>query len=497
MSEGKGLNETLRKHINNEDNKQRWEKLSKQKEAHEICQTPLDFSAISCLKIPEGKLTNLQAAGLEIMYLMQRKVFDDQNKMTDDQQKIVSDFLLQILNDKKSAKEFANVLKEMISVNQHDSEAQAMLANVRKFCYKTRHYDNNKIPNIIKKLSSTAGDNQEKVTLREFGQVRDAAFICGFTDNLSKQGFTLEQNHPLEKEVQYSKSVKDKIAELDGQLYQDLGKIIGGGVMLLDHFDKKEDLKNTIAGIYMKFISYFSKHMHASMMLKDNDKDKDKDKIIKSELSDKYKNTKQLDTYEYLGANIYQIDVISLIDEKYHAILRSTYGEKWQSVIAIKFQNIERGMHTHKFDYITAGHKGVEFLSGLADVIPFGHKQISKNDFKEIHKKVTANKGKHVYKLCSTFCAETIIASLVSLNQEIDKDITDSSKKSDYPYVDFDLKVDNVVKIPFGVHENLSVMHTDRMLKHLTQKGCIKKITTSVDKFITQDDKSKGFFRST
>lgn len=49
----------------------------------------------------------------------------------------------------------------------------------------------------------------------------------------------------------------------------------------------------------------------------------------------------------------------------------------------------------------------------------------------------------------------------------------------------------NLVKIPFGDHEDLHKMHPDRLLEELRKANCVQAVTTSTSKYVQEVDAVK------
>ena len=148
--------------------------------------------------------------------------------------------------------------------------------------------------------------------------------------------------------------------------------------------------------------------------------------------------------------------------------MKELYGEGYKDLLNAHFQGMENQINSKLYD------KAINFevasetdmnISGLSDFIPFGHKQISANDFEKITDMLLNSDSKKSM-LCSEFSAHIIIASIVELNRKIAKDMEDKGMK---PHQE-------VIKIPFGKHENLHRVHPDRLLNILKDAGCAEKL---------------------
>lgn len=107
-----------------------------------------------------------------------------------------------------------------------------------------------------------------------------------------------------------------------------------------------------------------------------------------------------------------------------------------------------------------------QYLAGLANIIPFGHKKLNATDYKDMHEKIMGGefaKQRDTSMLCSEFVATTIAVSVVELDKQIKEDMR---KNKGLMQAGVDLNKD-VVQVPFSKHENLHKMYPDRLVSKL------------------------------
>jgi hypothetical protein len=318
------------------------------------------------------------------------------------------------------------------------------------------------------------------MTLKEFAVVSDLAKTLPMLEQLNTSGF-IEGNEKLEKMYKNAAKAKEIVSHLEQESAKDLQKV-GPGVLVLDNTTKKSNVIGKVLGFVEKVITLFSGHGHASMLHYNQAGKAQRSHINPQLLKDDFDINKQL------YSNMYKVDPIALIPKEQHQLLQQVYGDNWKSEIVNKFKTIENELHTNasdKFGHLSASEGREQYLAGLANIVPFGHKQLKANDFNELHNKVMTGeyaKQENPKMLCSEFCATTIAVSLVELDKQIKEDI---SKKKVSKITGVDLEKP-IVKIPFGKHENLHKMHPDRLLKVLKSHNCVEAVTTKAADYIKE-----------
>lgn len=429
-----------------------------------------------------GNISSFDAMGLQLMTLVNEGIFRD-NPPSPTTKAFIQKFIensignsqLNAFLNQDAIKGFgyADYLTKSTAVN-----------DIAYFSYKTRNLA--KMEDALQKLQNVheavlAGkpiDDKDKLTLKEFAVVSELAKTLPILEQLHKSGL-IEGNEKLEKMYKNAARAKELISHIEMESTKDLQKS-GPGVLVLDNTQKKSHIFGKALAFVEKIVAKFSSHGHASM-LHFNSKGKAKRSHINPQLLHD-----DFDINKQLYSNMYKVDPIALIPKEKHQLLEQVYGKNWQAEVANKFQAIENQIHGNlhdRFGGLSASGNKDQYLAGLANLIPFGHKKMSANDFGELHKKVMEGgfaKGSKM--LCSEFCATTIAASIVELDKQIKEDIR-KSKVGKLTGVDLDKET--IVKVPFGKHENLHKMHPDRLLKVLKSHNCVQPVVTTATKYVT------------
>jgi hypothetical protein len=111
---------------------------------------------------------------------------------------------------------------------------------------------------------------------------------------------------------------------------------------------------------------------------------------------------------------------------------------------------------------------GKQVIAGLADLLPFGHKTIKPlpkwmDEVLESPEKLQSSPS-----LCSSFSAKMTAVCLYAMNEYLVAEIREK-----HPEIKDDVQV---LKLPFGKHEDLEKMHPTRLLKELQKRGAVKRV---------------------
>ena len=358
--------------------------------------------------------------------------------------------------------------------------------------YKTRNINLDEAEEIIQKMNRAqeavkAGKpiaDEDKVTLKEFAIILDVAKTTTFLNVLDRAGF-IQGNKKLEQLHKIAAEGEKLITGLEKEIEREL-TTVGPGTILFENTEKSSTLKRVALTFAKKAMTYFTKHEHTSVLHVENNKP------VTSEITHAYKpKSFDVDIADHLKADTYKIDLSALVPKEQHELMESTYGKSWKEIITTKYKLIENDIHGSKtqsrFGDLRAASGGgiTQVKAGLANLVPFGHKQVKENDFEEIHRKVMSNHyatHAHPTMLCSEFSGVTTIAALVELNKQIKQDI--GAKKDELGMVRS--VPETVVKIPFGKHENLHKLHPSRLLKVLQEHGCVEKVKVKTDEYFKE-----------
>ena len=366
----------------------------------------------------EGQISNEDAIGLQLVSLSNGSVFNEQNPPSQQQKLLVQNFLERSIGNSE-----LNKFLNQDSVKQTDyysSLTKSTAVNqLAYFSYKTRNIK--EMGSALEKLDSLHNAihegsdvrEQDKITLKEFAAVSELSKTLPFLESLNKSGF-IEGNDKLTAMYNQAKKANDIVSSMEEQMTSDLKKA-GPGVVIVDSTTKKSKILGKMLGLFEKIAKLFSKHGHASMLHFSKDGQAQRSHINPQLVQDKFDITKQL------YGDMHKVDPVKLILEDRHAMLEQVYGKEWKQVVATKFKNIESELHNDartKFGPIGASSEKQQYLAGLANVVPFGHKKLSATDYKDMHEKIMSGefaKQRDTNMLCSEFVATTIAVSVVEL----------------------------------------------------------------------------------
>ncbi len=432
--------------------------------------------------ILQGEISRFDAIGLQLTsFLLQTGIIDV--PPLPEIKNLVQQFLENAMGNNKLNSFLYQDNMQYLDVSKYYVTNYA-IDTIAYFSFKTRNFD--KGERVLQKLdkiqeSLLSGNpipKKYKISLKEFAVISDLADVSSIMEELNKEGF-ISGNEKLENLYAISIKAKQILGYLEQENNKELKKL-GSGVLILDNTNKAYDAHGMALGLSDRINNLFTAHGHASMLhfTKNNE-------LKLSELTPRFSVEEGFHLIQQLYADMYKIDVISLIPEEHHRLLHQVYGEDWQAKIVAKFKTIENEIYTNghtKFSGLQAGISTVEQVAGLASIIPFGHKQLTPNDFEELHNNVMAEKyTQETSMMCSQFCAIAIATCLVELNKQIKEDIKKSSLADN-------IKVNelNIVKIPFGKHDNLNTMHPDRLLEVLKSYNCIKPVQAKSTEYIKE-----------
>ncbi len=355
------------------------------------------------------------------------------------------------------------------------------LADLRTFTHKTRHLDKfNAIAGKMTEVNThlqagTDLDPSKRLSLAEYAMVADMSKVYPMLEKMNTAGM-LEGSDKLQKMYADSKVAHQLITKLNTEYKREMQ--IEPGTIVFDNAQKKSAVKGMAMEFFDKVVDkLITKHGHASVLYvgKDQRNPAAVDEVRISHVNPRHE-TRAFDMGEFLYADIYKlyadiykIDLEKLISPENQALIKEKYGDNWKTALANEFRAVERELHdahVKNLDGIHAAEQSQQTKAGLMTfTAKIGYKQTSKNDFSDLHQKMFSEhfKDNNCDMLCSSFVARTTIASLVELNQRVAAAVGVSPGKE-------------LIKVPIGKHENLNVMHPDRLLSVLKDKGCLVKV---------------------
>lgn len=350
----------------------------------------------------------------------------------------------------------------------------ANLGDLRTFTHKTRHLDKfDKIVDKMKEVNAhlqagTDLDPSRRLSLAEYAMVSDMSKIQPMLDRMNTAGL-LEGSPKLQKLHADSQVALQLVTKLDTEYKRDMQ--IEPGTLVFDNSQKKSAVKGMAMAFMDRLVdAVITKHGHASALYMGADSRRPDvgDQVRISHVNPRHE-TRGFDMGEFLYADIYKIDLEKLISPANQAKIQARYGDNWKAALAAEYRTVERDLHdTHvrNLGGIHAGVKGQQTKAGLMTfTAKIGYKKAGKKDFEDVRQKMFSDhyNNNNCDMLCSSFVARTTIASLMELNRRVATAVGVSADNE-------------LIKVPIGKHENLSVMHPDRLLSVLKDKGCLVKV---------------------
>lgn len=390
----------------------------------------------------KGTVSRFDDMGIKLL----RNFMDPKTKteLTDQDKNFLVEFLSKSIANKE--------LNKFLTANmEHLTSSEKWL---RTFTFKTRHF----------KLAQDAGNKytrKEHLTLPECGALYDLANI----DLGIPKGLILAVKEDKESELyalsELQLASKAFIKEYTSQIGTELNEL-DSSVIIVDKTNKQKAL-GWLNNFWLRFISNFTNKVHTSLLSRAKDS-----KTIK----ETHFYYGSLHTAEYnldtsLYRDFYKLDITKLITPETLAILERTLGPEYIQQLNAKYKEIELKVQNQavmakdKFKISTTS----VIKSILLGLLPFGHKKFQANDYKKIATMFLSNDGATQNVLCSEITANIMIASIVTLNQNIQADL-----KSKNCTLDKD-----IVRMPLGKHENLTTLTPDRLMSQLKKSGCLEK----------------------
>ena len=344
--------------------------------------------------------------------------------------------------------------------------SRSSINHVAYYIYKTRRISvfNSALERLFRNYQNDqqgiSTTEQDKISLAEYGSVCDVASLDSIMQFWERKGFLSDDNDLLKLRANAEKASSVTEA-LENKFGNTLQQNTVPGKIVLNKMHKENIFLGLCNSFLMKFAEKFiTKHRHTSKLFTSDQAGLQLSHVDGEALESRFSMS------EYLYSDVYRIKIESLIPKEQQDKLRMALGEDWLKKVYGMYGKIERDIHDgtiSRFSHLTTPlHKNRDKRL-MFSWLPFGlgNKKFSKNDFEQIHTQVRGEfyqKGTHEM-LCSEFVAHTTIAALVELNAQL-KDVVGVEAQ--------------MVRMPFGEHEDLRAMHPDRLVSVLKQAGCIE-----------------------
>ena len=377
------------------------------------------------------------------------------------------------------------------------------IENLKYLSYKTRDIpmENNmqEVKESLELLTGAVDDVKKnvspprQVTLEQFAILNDLAGIAKILPILQKNKFDLSSEklqNLLEISPKCHTTVKD--CELFKLYKQEIIKATLDPIIAFDDAEKSSTLRRKTVDITDSILNKAAPYRHSLHV--NTDKDKKNSNIYASHLLHAGVSRSKLAPLNRFHIDMYKLDLSKLISAEGEKIMKELYGPYWLVHLQATYKLYENkiigeGLITsNRFNRLYATQPGGSeyYEAKKASVVPFGHYQWQKEDFKKVCKNMTStkaspyNKDKDSYMLCSEFTSRVLIATLVKVNNNIARDYRKKFKKK--------MPNGEIVEIPISKNEILPKLHPHRLYSLLQSKGVIEKISPKSTGFI----KSRG-----
>ena len=249
---------------------------------------------------------------------------------------------------------------------------------------------------------------------------------------------------------------------------------------------------NTLA-----LFEYFSKYNHPEKIVLDNE-----GALQISDISAEV-DFMPVNLEELIIADAYQTHPEKVITPEGQVILRENLGEEWAKIVQESYQTIEKDIHVDRRNTLFSpdllqNSNYRQLRAGLANLFPFGHTRFTARDFKKVAEKIVSGLyGKEEGEMiCSEFAAKTMIASLVTLNEnlkdKVQKKLKSEGKSDDQ--IQTILGTIDFVTIPIDPKERLKRMHPGRFVQSLLDAGFITAMPPlpAIERIIEFSPKNRG-----
>jgi len=418
------------------------EKESLQEQAIKAKETE-EVAMIKKLKGAEGDklepngLTKRQAFALKLF----NEAYDSKRLLPEVQKKFVQEFSVSALGN--------------MQLNKVKAFAEDGI--MKRFTYKTRN------PEIFlaaaeKLLKIEKGEkikDEDKLSLREYGILIDYRNVKNYFDEMGKASL-LTGNTKLNDIYEQIKAITPILDKIQQLVTKKASEKIESGDLLLNNIIKEADFANERLTFDDRANLIVTEHLHTRKLLKSNGE------VNTSHVYFDGASTVEFDIMEYFYSDIYKIDVAPLINDSVREQLKDKYGDNYAEEINKKYRQIEYKLHENSQEQFAglALRKQMEYtLLGIMEYIGYlGHNKLVAEDLDLIHKDIMGGAKEKNRMLCSEFAARTTVAAFIELNNKLKEELGVEK---------------NVIIIPFTNRERFRTMHPDRLVKILSDAGCI------------------------
>lgn len=299
----------------------------------------------------KGTITRFDATGLEIMSMLEQNTFSKENPPTLETVKLFQEFLENSLGNME-LNQF--IRSNLYTFSNLHSQAQEFLVtnsglnNVAYLTFKTRNL--NRVEQVVDKVEKIYNalendiqlNEQEKLTLKEFGAVIDLGKISDTFETFYQQGM-LESNTKLLNLYEQSKNA-NKVLQKFNKITSHNLKHEKTDIFLVNNINKFHRINDSVLDFMAKLETFFTKHWYGGLLtnIKNNSTtliNNKKGSVVHNILS--LSKTVTIDKYK--------IDPIALVSADKYEILQQTYGNNWKAEVTAKFHETSKRLQSAKF----------------------------------------------------------------------------------------------------------------------------------------------------
>jgi len=435
---------------------------------------------VNMTSLPEEKIKSLQN--------LDKIIYEEEHGLESEEIARVQNLLADVIGDMS----MNDALRPIAPYGRPDTGIGAIPASILKdMTFRARHLE--KISPVMDTLwtnfnrvneTGAVLDDNEKITLEQFGIMHDLAMLNRSLEGLDKKGL-ISGNEKLEELYEQSKKAAIMMKYFDDTF--DATFRSPTGAIVFDKTAYKSKIYGKALSFFEKVIAFFiTKYGHASTAVVA------KDENIVSHINPGYKEEK-FSLRNFLYSDTYQIRIENLIDSETKELLQEKLGENWLQVIEQKYAQIERDIHDgamSKHNHVQADGSTSRFAQIATVFFQGGHKNFVMKDHsnEEIRDQVFG-RGKWAENqptremLCSEFTGMTAIAAIQELNDVVKQELSDRGAE-DIP--------DTIIQSPISEKEKLHLLTPERLLTAMQERGAVMKVESPSEINAHLSQKSTG-----
>ncbi|CRX37497.1 hypothetical protein [Estrella lausannensis] len=427
---------------------------------------------------------------------------DKMNQVSDKEKKDLEKFLFSALNNKNMNEKILAVSKNSIPLGI-DEEAVEF---IKSFTYKSKYHT--QFVRITKKAENVADHldrlselpDNKKLSLRDYGVLKQAADLAGSFEGLEKAGLLREGSY-LKLLGDYTTKAKDTIEEINEQTQlqmNDLGTYKSGDIAAWHSYKWQQFLVKKPTHEVELMRQWITDIGHGSFIYRSKPDEDGVSKTMQSHIYGTYEN-ETLDSQQIAFSEIWRLDLSKLTDNSspVYKLLEKVYASKGldaKEEIQKMYEDVTREIHEDRKENLQdmENEEARRFAAGWADYgFRGGHKRKAprSDNFSKVHDQFVngpKTPGEKKWVICSEFVTKATIASLIETDKQLVQVIQDYLKENaDDPIVksmaEEILNANekdglHLIDLPYDKSERLKRVHPGRMVQLLHDKNCITKV---------------------